>query len=71
MFMPPRSPASAAETAARAIESALREPDIRDAWEKASLIVQSSAPQKLREAIRSEYDEWGRLTKAFGFTPES
>ena len=70
-FMPARTPDAVVRGAAEALRAVLQEPDVRAVWERAGLLVESSTPVALLAAMRSEYDFWGPLIKASGFTPES
>jgi tripartite-type tricarboxylate transporter receptor subunit TctC len=57
--------------AANSIRAIAQEADLRETWEKVGLAVETSTPEQLREAMRTEYDFWGPLVKGSGFTPES
>ncbi len=70
-FMPPRSAGAVVATAAHAIRAVAQEADLREAWEKVGLAVQTGTPAQLRDAMRAEHDFWGPLVKGSGFTPES
>jgi len=70
-FMPARTPATTVQTMADALRAALAGPEVRDAWERIGLLVESSTPAELAAAMRSEHRFWGPLIKASGFTPES
>jgi tripartite-type tricarboxylate transporter receptor subunit TctC len=70
-FMPARSAASNAAAAAEAIRVVAQEVDLREAWARAGLAVETCTPGQLREAMRAEHDFWGLLVKGSGFTPES
>ncbi len=70
-FMPARSDPAKVAAAAEAIRAVAQEADLRDAWERAGLAVETCAPSQLRAAMRAEHDFWGTLVKRSGFTPES
>lgn len=70
-FMPRGTPAPIAAAAADSVAMALRDADLREAFRKAGLTAESSTPESLRQAQRAEYDFWGPLIRASGFTPEA
>jgi tripartite-type tricarboxylate transporter receptor subunit TctC len=70
-FLPARTPAAMAQALADALHTVTQEPEVRDTWERAGLIVESNGPAQLLAALRSEHDFWGPLIKASGFTPET
>ena len=71
IFMPAKTPAGVIASAAEGIHDALREPDVRDVWQKAALSAESSTPAALQRALRAEYDFWGPIIRESGFTPEA
>jgi tripartite-type tricarboxylate transporter receptor subunit TctC len=70
-FMPAKTPAAVIASAAEGLQDALREPDVRDVWQKAALSAESSTPAELQRALRTEYDFWGPIIRESGFTPEA
>ena len=70
-FMPAKAPVALVATAADSLVAALREPDIRETWNKLGLGAEGSTSAELQRALRNEYDFWGPIIKASGFTPES
>ena len=70
-FMPAKTPNSIIDPAADGIAAALREPDVREVWQKIALSPESSTPSELRTALRKEHDFWGPVIRASGFTPEA
>jgi tripartite-type tricarboxylate transporter receptor subunit TctC len=71
VFMPARTPPAVVASAAEAIQSALREPDLRDVWQKGALYAESSSPAELQATLRRDFDFWGPVIRASGFTPEA
>ena len=53
------------------IDAATREPGVRDAWQAIAMMAESSLPAELQSALRAEYDFWGTIIRASGFTPEA
>ena len=70
-FMPPRTSSAIVQSASDAMAAALREPDVRDVWEKTGLLIQSSTPAQLQEATQREFEFWRRAVAEFRFTPEA
>jgi tripartite-type tricarboxylate transporter receptor subunit TctC len=70
-FMPARTPPAMVEAASAAIRTALAESEIREAWHKLGLAAQSSTPAVLQQTVRTDYDFWGPIIRASGFTPEA
>jgi len=71
MFMPARTPAEIVDHAGSLIRTTLDSADIRETWDKASLVIDTSSAAQLRAAMRQEHDFWGHVVKASGFTPEA
>lgn len=71
VFMPAKVPSAVVATAANILVAALREPDIRETWQKLGLGAEGSTSAELQRALRNEYDFWGPVIKGSGFTPES
>lgn len=69
-FMPAKTPAAAIASTAAGIHDALREPDVREVWQKVALSAESSTPAELQRALRTGYDFWGPIIRSSGFTPE-
>jgi tripartite-type tricarboxylate transporter receptor subunit TctC len=70
-FVPAKTSPAVVQSLADAVRDALGEPDVRETWEKLSLVVESNTPAQLASALRSEHDFWGPLVRGSGFTPES
>lgn len=70
-FMPAKAPATTIAVVAEGIRAALREPDVRNVWQKVALGAESSTPAELQRALRTEYDFWSPIIRASGFTPEA
>jgi tripartite-type tricarboxylate transporter receptor subunit TctC len=71
IFMPAKTPASAIATAADAIRIAMHEPEVRHVLGSVAMSAEGSTPAELQHILRSEYDFWGPLIRASGFTAES
>lgn len=71
VFMPRHAPSALAATVAEEVRSMLMEAEARETWARIGLSTISSTPAELQAALRKEYDFWGPVIKASGFTPES
>lgn len=70
-FMPRNTPAVMVSAAHQIIDAATREPGVRDAWQAMAMTAESSLPAELQSALRAEYEFWGPIIRASGFTPEA
>jgi tripartite-type tricarboxylate transporter receptor subunit TctC len=70
VFMPDKTFAATVAAASEGIRSALREPEVQELWRKTGLSAEGSTPAELQRALRNEYDFWGPIIRASGFTPE-
>ena len=52
------------------INRAMRTPDIVEKLEAAGLIIRTESPEFFAEVLKSDYDKYGKLVKAIGFTPQ-
>ncbi|MEP6791563.1 MAG: Bug family tripartite tricarboxylate transporter substrate binding protein [Ramlibacter sp.] len=71
VFLPGKANAQAVRRAAAYLQPALAQPDLISSMAQVGLEVQSSTPQALGELLRADAEEWRRLIKQIGFTPES
>jgi tripartite-type tricarboxylate transporter receptor subunit TctC len=71
VFLPGKANAQAVRRAAAYLQPALAQPDLISSMAQVGLEVQSSTPQALGDLLRSDAEEWRRLIKQIGFTPES
>jgi tripartite-type tricarboxylate transporter receptor subunit TctC len=70
-FLPGQTPQSIVERTAALMDSIMGEPEIRETWERQSLAVDSVSLANFKTAIRREFEFWGPIIRASGFTPES
>jgi tripartite-type tricarboxylate transporter receptor subunit TctC len=70
-FMPSRAPAGAVSGAAAVLAAGLRDPDLKEVWQKLGLLAEGSTSLELQLALRREYDFWGPVIRASGFKAES
>ncbi|WP_043837210.1 tripartite tricarboxylate transporter substrate-binding protein [Muricoccus aerilatus] len=70
-FAPARTPAARVEEFSRLVADAFAAPAIAQTFAIQGLQVKVSRPAELRDRLASEYETWGRIVKAVGFTPQS
>lgn len=70
-FMPAKTASPVIDAASGSLSAVLREPEVREIWQKNALSAVSSTPGELRKALRTEHDFWGPIVRASGFTPEA
>ncbi|MES2936112.1 MAG: Bug family tripartite tricarboxylate transporter substrate binding protein [Pseudomonadota bacterium] len=70
-FLPGKARPEAVRRAAAYLQPALAQQDLVGSMAQVGMEVQSSAPQALADLLRADADEWRRLIKQIGFTPES
>jgi tripartite-type tricarboxylate transporter receptor subunit TctC len=71
VFLPGKASPDVVRRAAAYLQPALAQPDLVSSMAQVGLEVESSSPQKLGDLLRSDAEEWRRLIKQIGFTPES
>jgi tripartite-type tricarboxylate transporter receptor subunit TctC len=71
LFLPGAASGPLVRRAAAYLQPALAQPDLVADMAQRALEVQASTPQALGELLRSDSEEWRRLIKLIGFTPES
>lgn len=71
VFLPGKASPEVVRRAAAYLQPALAQPDLVSSMAQVGLEVQSSTPDRLGELLRADIDEWRRLIKQIGFTPES
>lgn len=71
VFLPGKARPETVRRAAAYLQPALAQPDLVASMAQVGMEVQSSAPQALADLLRADAEEWRRLIKQIGFTPES
>jgi tripartite-type tricarboxylate transporter receptor subunit TctC len=71
VFLPGKASPDVVRRAAAYLQPALAQPDLVSSMAQVGMEVQSSSPDRLGELLRADVDEWRRLIKQIGFTPES
>jgi len=71
VFLPGKARPEAVRRAAAYLQPALAQQDLVSSMAQVGLEVQSSSSQALGDLLRADADEWRRLIKQIGFTPES
>jgi tripartite-type tricarboxylate transporter receptor subunit TctC len=71
VFLPGKASPDVVRRAAAYLQPALGQSDLVSSMAQVGMEVESSSPQKLGELLRADAEEWRRLIKQIGFTPES
>jgi tripartite-type tricarboxylate transporter receptor subunit TctC len=71
VFLPGNAKPETVRRAAAYLQPALAHSDFVSAMANLGIEAQSSSPSSLAERLRADADEWKRLIKQIGFTPES
>jgi tripartite-type tricarboxylate transporter receptor subunit TctC len=71
VFLPGKASPDIVRRAAAYLQPALAQPDLITSMAQVGMEVQSSSPDHLAELLRADVEEWRRLIKQIGFTPES
>ncbi len=71
VFLPGQASQDVVRRAAAYLQPALAQNEVVTAMAQFGMEVQSSTPSALGEMLRADAEEWGRLVKQVGFTPES
>ena len=53
-----------------AVRDALKSPEIQDRLAQLGLEVRASTPAEMGDIVRSQYNTWGPIVKASGFTAD-
>ncbi len=71
VFLPGKAKPEVVRRASAYLQPALTQPDMVSSMAQFGMEVQSSSAQGLGDLLRGDTDEWRRLIKQIGFTPES
>lgn len=71
VFLPGKASVQTVRRAAAYLQTALAQPDLISSMAQVGMEVQSSSSQVLGDLLRADAEEWRRLIKQIGFTPES
>ncbi|MRD49135.1 Bug family tripartite tricarboxylate transporter substrate binding protein [Caenimonas koreensis] len=71
VFLPGKARPEVVRRAAAYLQPALAQNDVITSMAQFGMEVQSSSPQVLGDLLRADAEEWRRLIKQIGFTPES
>lgn len=70
VFVPARTPADVVARLNAAIQKALKAKPLIEGLEKLSFEVEGQSPAEFGKIVRSEFDRWGPIVKASGFSSE-
>jgi tripartite-type tricarboxylate transporter receptor subunit TctC len=68
-FAPAKTPRPIVDALNRAINAALRSPDVAEKLSKVGMDPASSTPEDMAAIVASDYAKWGPVVKASGFKP--
>jgi tripartite-type tricarboxylate transporter receptor subunit TctC len=71
VFLPGKATPEVARRASAYLQPALAQPDLIASMAQLGMEVQSSTASQLGDLLRADTEEWRRLIKQIGFTPES
>jgi tripartite-type tricarboxylate transporter receptor subunit TctC len=71
VFLPGKAKPETVRRAAAYLQPALAQQDLITSMAQVGMEVQSSSPQALGDLLKTDAEEWRRLIKQIGFTPES
>jgi tripartite-type tricarboxylate transporter receptor subunit TctC len=69
-LMPAKAPAAEVAQLNAAVRAALTTPEVREAFKKMNFKPRGESPDEFARLIRSDYEVWGPVVKATGFTVE-
>jgi tripartite-type tricarboxylate transporter receptor subunit TctC len=70
LLLPAKAPAADVTRLNAAVRAALKTPEVRDVFQKLNFTVRGETPEEFAKLIRSDYEQWGPVVKATGFTVE-
>lgn len=70
LFAPAGTPQSIVDRLASAAIEAVRQPDVRQKLEPLGLAVTGLGPAEMARILRADYDKWGSVIRASGFTAD-
>jgi len=71
IFVPARTPIETVRSLNTAIRAALKSDDVKAGLEKLSLAPAGASPEEFARLVKSEFDRWGAVVEASGFTAEN
>jgi tripartite-type tricarboxylate transporter receptor subunit TctC len=70
LFVPAKTPADLVEKLGAAVREALKSPELQDRLGQLGLEVRASTPAEMNDIVRAQYNAWGPIVKASGFTAD-
>lgn len=67
-LMPAKAPAAEVAQLNAAVRNVLTHPEVREAFRKMNFKARGESPEEFARLIRSEYESWGPVVRATGFT---
>ena len=70
LFVPAKTPPDVIEKLGSAVRDALKSPEIQERLAQLGLEVRPSTPSEMNDIVRAQYNTWGPVVKASGFTAD-
>jgi tripartite-type tricarboxylate transporter receptor subunit TctC len=70
LFVPAKTPADVVERLGAAVREALKSPEIQERLGQLGLEVRPSTPAEMNDIVRTQFNTWGPVVKASGFTAD-
>ena len=70
LFVPAKTPADVVERLGVAVRDALKSAELQDRLGQLGLEVRASTPAEMNDIVRAQYNTWGPIVKASGFTAD-
>jgi tripartite-type tricarboxylate transporter receptor subunit TctC len=69
-FVPSKTPADVVDRLGAALREALRAPEVKERMGQLGLDLRSTTPAEMQAIVRAQFDSWGPIVKASGFTAD-
>ena len=68
LFVPARTPADVVDRLGAALRDALKSPELQERLPQLGLEARSTTPAEMNDIVRAQFNAWGPVVKASGFT---
>jgi tripartite-type tricarboxylate transporter receptor subunit TctC len=69
-FVPAKTSAETVERLGAALREALRSPEVRERMAQVGVDLRSTTPAEMQAIVRAQFDSWGPIVKASGFSAD-
>ncbi len=70
LFVPAKTPPETVAKIGASIQEALRSPEVRERFAQVGVDLRSTTPAEMQAIVKSQFETWGPIVKASGFTAE-